>query len=111
MYVCIDAGHGGADIGAAGFGATEKWITGEVAMRAGEMLYGAGCLVFFTRLGDRRVSLTERVRTVEETGADLFVSLHCAQSPWPEPRGLELYYPRADQRSQTWSETILRAVQ
>jgi N-acetylmuramoyl-L-alanine amidase len=111
MYVCIDAGHGGPDIGAAGFGATEKWITGEVAVRAGEMLYTAGCLVFFTRIGDRRVSLTERVRAVQETGADLFVSLHCAQSPWPEQRGVQLYYPRADQRSQAWAETILRAAE
>ena len=111
MYVCIDAGHGGPDRGAAGFGATEKWITGEVAARAGEMLYTAGCLVFFTRIGDRKVSLAERVRSVEETGADLFVSLHCAHSPWPEQRGVVLHYPRGDQRSQAWAETILRAAE
>jgi N-acetylmuramoyl-L-alanine amidase len=111
MYVCIDAGHGGGDIGAAGFGATEKWITAEVAARAGEMLYAAGCLVFFTRIGDRRISLTERLRSVEETGAELFISLHCAHSPWREPRGLELYYPRADARSQAWAETNLRAAE
>lgn len=111
MYVCIDAGHGGPDRGATGFGATEKWVAGEVAARAGEALYTAGCLVFLTRIGDRKVSLTERVRSVAETGADLFVSLHCAASPWPEQRGVGLYYARGDQRSQAWAETILRATE
>jgi N-acetylmuramoyl-L-alanine amidase len=109
MYICIDAGHGGKDDGAAGFGALEKWVTGEVAVRAGEMLHMAGCLVFFTRIGDRKVSLPERTRSLQEAGADLFLSLHCAQSPWPEQRGVTLFYPRGDLPSQAWAETLLRA--
>src|SRR5258708_3376653 len=55
MYVCIDAGHGGPDAGVCGHGAVEKWIAGEVASRTGEILHTAGCLVFLTRVGDRKV--------------------------------------------------------
>jgi N-acetylmuramoyl-L-alanine amidase len=111
MYVCIDAGHGGADTGVIGFGATEKWITGEAAVRTGETLYTAGCMVFFTRMGDRKVSLPERLRSVRDSQADLFLSLHCAHSPWAAHRGLELFYPRGDPRSQAWADALLRAVE
>jgi len=111
MYVCIDAGHGGPDAGLCGHGAVEKWIAGEVAVRTGEMLHTAGCLVFFTRIGDRKVSMAQRARAAQETGADLFLSLHCAQSPWPAQRGLGLFYPRGDGRSQAWAEMVLRAAE
>jgi N-acetylmuramoyl-L-alanine amidase len=108
MYVCIDPGHGGSDVGAAGFGTAEKWVTGEVALRTGALLHAAGCIVFLTRVGDRRVSLPQRLRTAQETEAELFVSLHCSQSPWPDQRGLEFFYPRGDGRSQVWAETVGR---
>ena len=111
MYVCIDAGHGGPDAGVRGYGAVEKWIAGEVAVRAGEMLHTAGCLVFLTRIGDRKVSLPQRVRAAQETGADLLLSLHCAQSPWTAQRGLGLFYPGDDGRSQAWADTVLRAAE
>jgi N-acetylmuramoyl-L-alanine amidase len=111
MYVCIDAGHGGPDRGAAGFGAVEKWITAEVALRAGELLHAGGCLVFLTRVGDRRVSLPERLRTARDTGAELFLSLHCGQSLRPEPRGLTVFHPRGDICSQAWAEAVLRAAE
>jgi N-acetylmuramoyl-L-alanine amidase len=111
MYVCIDAGHGGPDAGVSGYGAAEKWIAGEVAARAGEMLHTAGCLVFLTRVGDRKISLPQRVRAAQDTGADLLLSLHCAHSPWSAQRGLGLFYPGGDTRSQAWAELVLRSAE
>src|SRR5207247_967239 len=111
MYVCIDAGHGGSDAGAVGGGTCEKWVTAEVALRAGELLHAAGCLVFLTRIGDRRVTLPQRLHAAQETGAELFLSLHCGLASRPEPRGLTVLYPRGDACSQAWAETVLRAAE
>jgi N-acetylmuramoyl-L-alanine amidase len=108
MYVCIDPGHGGPDEGAVGYGAAEKWVTAAVALRTGALLHAAGCIVFLTRVGDRRVSLPQRLRTAQESDAELFLSLHCGQSPWPDQRGLEFFYSRGDDRSQRWAETVGR---
>ncbi len=111
MYVCIDAGHGGSDRGAAGHGACEKAVAAEVALRLGELLHAGDCLVFLTRVGDRRVGVPERVRAARETGADLFVSLHCSHSPWPEQRGLAVFYARGDDGSRAWAEQVLRGTE
>jgi N-acetylmuramoyl-L-alanine amidase len=111
MYICIDAGHGGRDLGAVGFGVSEKWVTAQVAMRVGELLHAAGCLVFLTRVGDRPLSLPQRARIARETGAELFVSLHCGQSLWPQQRGLAVHYPRTDCLSRAWAETVMRSAE
>jgi N-acetylmuramoyl-L-alanine amidase len=108
MYVCIDAGHGGTDLGATGYGTAEKWVTAAVALRTGALLHAAGCIVFLTRVGDRRVSLPQRLRAAQESDAELFLSLHCGQSPWPDQRGLEFSYPRGDDRSERWADTLGR---
>jgi N-acetylmuramoyl-L-alanine amidase len=107
--MCIDAGHGGADAGAIGFGAVEKGIAAEVALRTAELLHGAGCLVFLTRVGDRRVTLAQRLMTAQGAGADLFLSLHCSLSPWQEQRGVTAFYGRGEWMAQAWAETVTRA--
>lgn len=77
MKVCIDAGHGGKDPGAAGGGTTEKQIALDVANRVAQKLQNSGIAVVMTRDSDYFVELSDRAKIANNAGADVFVSIHC----------------------------------
>lgn len=75
--VCLDAGHGGDDVGAQGLaGQYEKEETLKLALLVKEYLESAGVTVIMTRETDKKVSLAERREIAENNGADLLLSLH-----------------------------------
>lgn len=77
--VWIDAGHGGKDPGASGFGVVEKDIALQVATEAAKRLErdyeGVKCLL--TRSSDVFVELVDRTSKANAASADVFVSVHC----------------------------------
>lgn len=77
--VWIDAGHGGHDPGASGFGVIEKNIALQVATEAAKRLErdyeGVKCLL--TRSSDVYLTLKERTDKANAAGVDIFVSVHC----------------------------------
>lgn len=77
--VWIDAGHGGHDPGASGFGVIEKNIALQVATEAAKRLErdyeGVKCLL--TRSSDVYLSLKERTDKANAAGADVLFSIHC----------------------------------
>lgn len=79
--VFLDAGHGGYDNGAVGFGRTEKDDNLELTLAVGEILQENGVDVGYTRVEDVYDSPVRKAQIANEAGADLFVSFHRNSSP------------------------------
>lgn len=76
VVVCIDAGHGGDDVGAILDKRYEKDDTLEVAKLVKKYLKKQNIKVIMTRDKDKAVSLKERCNIANRKKADLFVSIH-----------------------------------
>jgi len=76
IKVYIDAGHGGRDPGAVRFGLNEKDPNLDIALRLKGKLEANGFRVIMTRTSDLYYSLDERVEMANNSGADLFLSIH-----------------------------------
>lgn len=75
--VCVDAGHGGSDVGAIGLdGSYEKDDNLRLAKKVAEALEESGVTVIMTRPDDRDMQLDWRSDAANEANADIFVSLH-----------------------------------
>lgn len=94
--VIIDAGHGGNDPGASGFGAKEKDITLSVALKLESELKRKGYETLLTRSSDVALSLEDRVKIARSASSELgtfplFISLHCNSSEGESANGFEVY--------------------
>lgn len=74
--VCIDAGHGGSDIGTAYQALTEKQETLDIATRLNNMLQQAGVSTKMTRTTDTTLSNAQRRDICNSSGSTLLVSVH-----------------------------------
>ena len=74
--VAIDPGHGGRDWGASYMGRKEKEDNLNLAFAVGSILENNGIDVFYTRVDDVYDSPYEKAVKANNSGADLFVSLH-----------------------------------
>lgn len=91
--VVLDPGHGGSSPGTlTPSGLTEKEITLDVARRLRRLLEAQSFEVLLTRERDVEVSLEERTRFANRSGADLFVSLHVNWIANRGVRGVETYF-------------------
>jgi N-acetylmuramoyl-L-alanine amidase len=91
--VVVDAGHGGKDSGAVGKKSLEKDIVLSVALKVGGYIEQSfpDVEVIYTRKEDVFVPLDERSKIANESGADLFISIHCNANPSRVPYGAETY--------------------
>lgn len=91
--IALDAGHGGIDPGAVGPGGLrEKDVTLDIAHRLAPILSRElGITTMLTRDDDSYVSLEERTARANAFHADLFVSVHCNASEFPDRRGVQSY--------------------
>lgn len=76
IVVCIDAGHGGTDVGAINNNRYEKYDTLKIAKLIEEYLNNEGIKTVMTRTNDTYVSLRERCKIANKKRADLFISIH-----------------------------------
>jgi N-acetylmuramoyl-L-alanine amidase len=75
--IVVDPGHGGVDSGAIDNGLVEKNIVFDFANLLAAKLKASGHYkVTMTRDGDVFLSLAERVRIAQDSGAALFISIH-----------------------------------
>jgi len=81
--IVIDAGHGGHDPGAIGYGnIKEKDVNLAIAQRLAHYLSKDGRFkVIMTRQDDTFIPLQERARIALKNRADLFISIHANASP------------------------------
>jgi len=91
--VVLDPGHGGNDPGAIGrSGIREKDINLDIARRLEKLLNANGIHTLWTRSTDRFISLEERAHIANQSGADLFISVHTNASRSRKLNGFEVYY-------------------
>lgn len=74
--VCLDAGHGGSDVGAEFGGRYEKDDNLKLTLAVGEILKDNGIKVIYTRKDDEFVELEERAAYANKRRATFFVSIH-----------------------------------
>lgn len=110
--IVIDPGHGGADGGAVGKnGTVEKELNLQVALCLESLLKKTGARVILTRNGDFALAETKREdmrmrRSVKnESGADIFVSIHMNKFSQEKYSGAQVFYS-ADDKSKELAEKI-----
>ncbi len=106
--VCIDPGHGGFDPGAISGNVREKDITLAIAVTLKEILEARGMKIIMTREGDYapgqatdvNSDLRNRVAIANNSGADIFVSIHTNSAENENAFGCECY--AYQQRGAAW---------
>lgn len=104
--IYLDPGHGGPDGGAGDDEVLEKDVALAVAEKVRDYLQGQGAIVLMTRESDKDLAdpdtkryrtrktedLKERLRLINESKADLFVSIHLNAIPSPRWRGAQTFF-------------------
>lgn len=98
LKICIDPGHS-KDIGSTGpRGVTERQVNVEVAWALKKELESDGVIVTMTHADtSQNATLYERVKTANENGSDLFISIHHnalpdGVNPFGQPLGPSVIY-------------------
>lgn len=104
----IDLGHGGYDPGAIGKGGTkESDVVLSIGKYLDNMLKGIDLDVRFTRIVDKYVSLSDRVKFANNCGADYFLSIHINYATDSSVRGVEIWqYNNDDKRLNEFSNDL-----
>jgi len=91
--IVLDAGHGGNDPGTIGrSGAREKDVNLDITKRLKKILETEGIAVVMTRSSDRFIPLDSRAKIANDSGADLFISIHANANRVRSLHGFEVYY-------------------
>lgn len=113
LTVCIDAGHGGSDLGNVNVsGVKEKDVDLSVALKVGKILQDNGVNVIYTRQSDsitwgKDNDLKPRFDIANNAKADFFVSIHCNSVPNnSSANGVETYYNDSDATGQKLAQSI-----
>lgn len=81
--IALDAGHGGSDHGAVYKGRQEKEDTLDLTLAVGDILKKNGIDVYYTRTTDEYETPFKKATDANNSGADLFVSIHRNSSENP----------------------------
>lgn len=81
--IALDAGHGGSDPGAVYKGRQEKDDTLDLTLAVGDILKKNGIDVYYTRTTDEYETPFKKATDANNSGADLFVSMHRNSSENP----------------------------
>lgn len=81
--IALDAGHGGSDPGAVYKGRQEKEDTLDLTLAVGDLLKKNGIDVYYTRTTDEYETPFKKATDANNSGADLFVSIHRNSSENP----------------------------
>ena len=119
--VIIDAGHGEPDGGATTpSGVKEKDLNLKVARKLAALMENSGAEVIMTRnddkgiysqgkktINEKKVSdLHNRKKIMDESGADVFVSIHMNKFEQSQYYGAQVFYSTNDEQSKIIAETV-----
>lgn len=119
--VVVDSGHGGDDPGKIGINqALEKDINLKIALKLKERLTAAGITVIMTRETDEGLyqpgdtnkkiaDLNERCRIIENSGAEIAVSIHQNSYHSEEIAGPQMFYYKTSVEGKRLAETLQSA--
>lgn len=125
--VALDAGHGGTDPGAIGYGLMEKTVNLDVMLKLKAILESQGYKVLATRTTDTDVDpynydidgngyysaadeLAARTRVANDNHADIFLSVHHNASEYPGASGVMALYGPQSAGGQVLATKIAAAV-
>ena len=107
--IYIDPGHGGADPGTIYKDIYEKDINLEICLKLQKILESEGAIVYLTRYGDydlsnnsysrKKSDLNNRAKIINESGADIYISIHLnsiSSSTW---RGAQVFYDDVNEKN------------
>lgn len=109
ILIVLDPGHGGEDEGCAGGGVEEKEINLGIALEIQRKLLEKGYQVRLTRNEDVGLTLEDRAKAANETGGDLYISIHQNSSEEADADGIEVWYSSQNQGEE--SERLSRIIQ
>ena len=101
--IYLDAGHGGRDSGAYYSNVYEKDINLQISKKLEKALKKEGATIYQTRYGDydlslpnsinkKRHDLSRRSILINESNADLFISIHLNAEPTGSYKGPQVFY-------------------
>ena len=100
--IYLDPGHGGVDPGAYYGGVKEEDINLDIAFKLREELEKIGAIVYLTRDGDydlsnnavdrKRNDLYKRVKLINNSGCDMYLSLHLNATKSTSWHGAQVFY-------------------
>jgi N-acetylmuramoyl-L-alanine amidase CwlD len=111
LTICVDAGHGGKDVGGVGFGVYEKDVALNVALKLRELCQAEGAKVIMTRTGDTYPELEDRCTIANNAKADLFISIHANIAPnSDEVTGIEAFYNKNSEPGERFTKDLIAAL-
>ncbi len=97
--VLLDPGHGGDAAGAKYFNTNEKDVNFKILYTIGKNYFNQDTTklkVYYTRIGDNDLKLSERAALSQAVGADIFVSLHMNATGDASVSGTEVFYSKSN---------------
>lgn len=122
ICVCVDAGHGGGDPGKIGVNdELEKDINLQIAYKVKNLLEQQDVKTVMLRKQDgnladqdaknQKVSdMQNRVAAIEESGAQLTISIHQNSYPDPSVKGAQVFYYSESEEGRRLAETIQKSL-
>lgn len=116
--VVIDAGHGGNDPGKIGINkALEKEINLKIAYKLKEFLESSDVKVVLTRKDDnglysaadrnkKMADLQQRCKIIEESNADIVISIHQNSFPQESVKGAQVFYYQKSEKGKLLAQII-----
>ena len=114
--IYVDPGHGGVDAGAISSTFLEKDMNLLLSQKLQKELVSKGAVVFLTRDGDydlanstmnrKRNDLYNRVKLINNSKCDLYISMHLNASPSSKWNGIQIFYSNVLEENKIVAETI-----
>ncbi|MGH3438513.1 MAG: N-acetylmuramoyl-L-alanine amidase [Sciscionella sp.] len=90
--IVLDPGHGGSDRGVSVDGACEADVVWDLARRLEGRMLATGMDALLSRGADHCPSEADRAAFANNSGADLFLSLHCDRNESPRAHGVASFH-------------------
>ncbi len=104
--ICLDAGHGGRDSGAVGFGRKEKDDVLKMVLRVGRILAAKGHEIYCTRDNDIYESPYTKATEANQAGAAFFASFHRNSSLNSQVAGYETLVYADEDKAKTCADYV-----
>lgn len=116
VVIYLDPGHGGVDPGAVYKDIYEKDITLSICKKLKEVLEGEGAIVYMTRYDDYDLSnntynrkkrdLSNRAKIINESMADLYISIHLNSINSATWRGAQVFYDDVNKNNKRFASIL-----
>jgi len=114
--IYLDAGHGGVDAGAETNNLKEKDINLVLVKKLEKVLIGKGAIVYLTRDGDydlskttinrKRSDLYNRAKMINDSDADIYISIHLNSTTDSRWRGLQVFYNSVNSKNKVLADAL-----